>query len=118
LQGVLKDGIEARDQTRGISNRSMGSAVFLSLEPSGIDSYSTDGAVVVDTQAMKRDGFMPFVTQEGPLQEAGYLSNIAHAIGIQDYDITSDYNSEGLYPDTVVIQDDIPTKYVSEFESY
>jgi len=118
LQGVLQGGIESRDQTRGISNRWVGAAVYTSLEPHGTDSYAGDGTVIVDTQAMKRDGYMPQVEMESPIQNAGQLSSIAWQIGIQDYYPAEEYQSEGIAEDTVVIKGDVPAKYVSEFDSY
>jgi hypothetical protein len=113
MQGVLNRGLLVMNKTRGISNRLMGSAVFTSTNPDGIDSYATDGIVIIDTAAMKRDGFTPWVTMEEPLENNEQLCGIAHAIGMEDY--YCDYES-GISEETVVVHDNIPAKYVKEYQ--
>lgn len=117
IESVLQNGLEPKADTRGINNRSTGAAVFASTNPEAVSSYATDGIVVIDTESMKRNGFTPWVTMEGPLEDVGQLNAIAHAIGI-DYDASNQYSSEGIEEETVVIHDAIPSQYISKFESY
>lgn len=97
IESVLANGLEARDESRGLNNRHVGSAVFLTSEQDKAEAYGD--VVAIDTAAMKKDGLTPFVTQEPDIFEEEMLGAIAHRL---DYD---DYHYE---------YGDIPAKYLSE----
>jgi hypothetical protein len=117
LEGVLAEGINPMSETRGISNRSVGAAVFTSLNDGVADQYGsgTDGGVVmIDTEAMKRDGYTPFVSQEPEVLEEELSAALMHRLG-QQYDI--EYSDSGMDPDTVVIDGRVPKQYLTDTSS-
>lgn len=115
VESILTSGLEAREETRGLSNRNMGPAVFtISGEntddiAAALESYGTS-IIAIDVGAMKADGYMPTVDQETPVAEGEMKRALAAAIGWDDYspDEESDY-----MPDTIAIYGDIPPKYLS-----
>lgn len=108
VEEVLKTGIEARSETRGMTNTSVGAAVFTSLEPEETRSYGD--TLVVNTEAMKTDGLTPFVFQEPQIVEDEYLSSLYWLLGLE---YESESNSDGISPNTVIFNDSIPAKYLS-----
>lgn len=105
VNAVLRDGLEARRETTGMSNRHFGAAVFSTtalVEAEGYARTARDaegGVVEIDTVAMKRDGLTPRVQMEPLLCYRDALSGVASQLGI-------DYEPEdeaGIDPDTVVI---------------
>jgi hypothetical protein len=106
---ILEDGVlEARNETRGLSNRSTGSAVFASeLNPDSI--Y---GEVVFEIQIgnMESDGFTPTVGRELPVEEAMIEETIAQKFEIYEYRAELDTD---ISRQTIVIYEDIPLEYVS-----
>lgn len=111
LQSIMQNGLNASDETRGMSNRGMGNAVFTSPEPSSIDSYG-DAVLQIDVGTMKAVGYMPAVSQESPFGEEAQRSALAHKLGIENW-IGGEYGSEGLYEDTVAFLDGIPPQFLS-----
>lgn len=111
---VLKMGLEPRYETRGISNRSTGATIFATTEPDETESYAQDGIVVINTDAMKKDGYMPFVSQEEPLQDSDQISAIAHKIGVEYYP-DEQYSSDGLSLNTVIIHGKVEPKYLRNY---
>jgi len=112
VDDILKDGIGARDETRGISNRSTGSSVFTSSEYETA-SYSYDSVFKIDVGAMKRDEYMPGVSLEDPVSEAEQAEALANKIGLEDY-----YHEVeiGIDPGTVIFYGSIPPKYLELIE--
>jgi len=108
VDDILKDGIRARDETRGISNRSTGSSVFTSSNPETA-YYSYDNVFKIDVGAMKRDGYMPNVSMEEPVSEAEQVEALASKIGLEDYHYEIE---QGLDPETVIFYGSIPVKYL------
>jgi hypothetical protein len=105
VKAVLRDGLEARRETTGMSNRRFGAAIFSTtalVEAEGYARTARDaegGVVEIDTVAMKRDGLTPRVQMEPLLCYRDTLSGVASRLGI-------DYEPEdeaGIDPDTVVI---------------
>jgi len=112
--GILKSGLMTMDKTRGINNRHMGDAIFTSDDPDSLESY---GSLVfeIDVGQMKKDGYMPTVTMEAPFESAKARESLAAKLGIEDYDYTSEYASEGLYESTVAFYGNIPPKYLKVY---
>jgi hypothetical protein len=108
VEGILRDGLNPMDKSRGIANRGTGNAVFMSDNPD--DSAQSYPVILqIDTHAMKVDGVTPNMDQEGPIFEADLRSAAASRIGINDY---QDDVEAGLYPSTVVCRQPIPPKYI------
>ena len=111
---ILKSGLMTMDKSRRISNRFMGSAIFTSDEPDPLESY---GSLVfeINVGQMKADGYMPTVSMEEPFEDVKARESLAAKLGIEDYDYTSEYASEGLYDNTVAFYDNIPPKYLKVY---
>jgi len=109
-QGITQNGIQPRNRTRGMSNRSTGSAVFTSDNPDDITSYG-DYVFEIDVGQMKTDGYTPSVSKETPMEEAATKEAIAHRLELY-MDFRSEYESEGIYDSTIIFYDTIPAKYL------
>lgn len=106
---IQSDGLVPMSSTRGISNRSVGSAVFTSINPEVIDSYG-DNIFRIDTAAMKRDGYTPYVSQEPVFPESEKINALLHMYDIEEtHEISS---HDGMDPDTVIVHGKIPSKYL------
>ena len=81
---ILRDGLEARNETRGITNRFTGAAVFTSRERSYTEHYG-EQTIEIDVAAMKADGFCPQVSLESPLAGEQLQSALAWKLGIEDW---------------------------------
>jgi hypothetical protein len=111
LDSILRDGLGPKNETRGLSNSSTGAAVFTSLSDEYVSyHYGEEAVIEVDTQTMKSDGYMPTVSQEGPIEEEQARSALAHLIGFDDY---SGDVEMGIDHDTVVMFGSIPAKYLT-----
>ena len=106
---IQSDGLVPMSSTRGISNRSVGSAVFTSINPDVIDSYG-DNVFRIDTTAMKRDGYTPYVSQEPVFPESEKINALLHIYDIEETHEISSY--DGMDPDTVIVYGKIPSKYL------
>jgi len=109
LDSIMETGLEPRCYTRGIENRGMGCAVFLSPRPEITDSYGGE-VIAVDFGAMKADGYMPPVGGETPIEEAQHREQLASLLGLEDF--YADVES-GIEEDTIAVYDVIPPKYLT-----
>jgi len=118
VDGVMRDGLEARQETTGISNRHVGRAIFSTTHLETAESYAgsrrrssrdAGGIVEIDTAAMKRDGLTPRVQMEPDYCYADTIGAIASTLGI-DYEPEAE---QGIDPETVIIFTPvIPPKYL------
>lgn len=109
IESIMANGLEEMDKTRGIENRSTGSAIFTSDNPHDIDSY---GSVIIEINvgAMQADGYMPHVAHEEPIQEKFGKERLANQIGLEEFywEVES-----GIAETTYVFYGAIPPKYLS-----
>ena len=112
LNNILKNGLQPRDETRGIANRSTGAGVFTSSEPETPQNYY-DIVLEINIGLMKRDEYMPNVSMEEPLQEAIAEEALASLIGIKDYYAERE---QGLDEGTIIFYGGIPPKYIKVLE--
>lgn len=112
LNSILKNGLNPRNETRGIANRSTGASVFTSDNPETPASYY-DIVLEINVGQMKADGYMPQVSLEEPIEEAKGYELLAWKIGIQDYFHEVE---QGLDAGTVIFYDAIPAKYIRVYE--
>lgn len=112
LPSILKNGLTVQNLTRGITNKSVGSAIFTSTDSEKVESYTDAGGAVlkINTPQMKKDGYMPFVSGEPEIIEKEYMGSIAYLIGIE---YETDPVDSGMDTDTVIFNQDIPLKYIS-----
>lgn len=110
ISDILENGIETRNETRGISNRSTGSGVFTSDNPHEPE-YSYEAVIQINVGQMKQEGYTPRVSKEEPLEEEQTRYQLAQKLGIEY--IQEEYSSDGLSDSTIIFYDDIPSKYLS-----
>lgn len=113
VEPIMKEGLLTRWGS-GMTNRGT-RGVFTSESPDGyIDSYG-DYKIRIDTDAMKRDGFTPDVQREPEV-----LSHIVSQAINHTYDIPVEREPEhsgGMDPQTWIVTEGIPPKYLSLLES-
>ena len=113
VDSIKTNGLLLRNDSRGISNRSTGNAIFTTTEPLRTDSYG-GYLVIIDVNKMRADNFMPEVGKEEPVHEAEMRHNIAEKLGEEDFiaDGSLSLENEGIWGDTIVIYENIPAKYL------
>jgi hypothetical protein len=83
LEAIMKRGLKAESQTRGLTNRGVGAAIFtFDNEESTMTGSYGDTVLAIDCAAMKRDGLEFYVEQEPAVTEnetAGILASVAGA---------------------------------------
>lgn len=118
-EAVLKQGLKPMSESRGLSNRSVGAAVFFSLSPEGTDSYAHDGEVIVADMKSMRDDYvsngkqLPYVAPEPDILSGELLGSIAHKIGYDDF---LHEEESGVDPDTIIVYGHVPAKYLSVYK--
>jgi hypothetical protein len=111
VEDILRNGLEARHESRVSSNKWIDAAVFASHNLYDTDSYG-DCKIKIDCAAMKKDNFMPKVTYEPGVSESKLRESIAWKLGLKNYYDESN-NSDGITEDTVLFMSGIPAKYLS-----
>jgi len=115
---IRKDGmIKRRSDTRGISNRGIGSSIFTTSveeEVPYLKSYYGPIVLAINTKQMKQDGYTPIVEREPDWSRAIKLAFVLTKLTGKDVEATryvdsSDQVSEG----TVILYNNVPIKYVS-----
>jgi len=107
LTNIQKNGLEVRDETRGVENKYTGAAIFTSTFPDEAKIY--DVILSINVSQMKRDGYMPVVSMEKVIEEAELIESLAHKVGLEEYYVQYE---QGLSPLTVIFYGDIPAKYL------
>lgn len=103
------EGLQARCETRGLHNKYIGDAVFVTPHVYEADRYGD--VIEIDVWKMLQDGYTPQTALEENVNENNMRKIIADKIGL-DVDFSSEYYSLGVDPDTIVIFGDIPRKYL------
>jgi len=111
---ILEEGLSPMYETRGMSNRGTGAAVFTSSEQETAQYYYPV-VLEIDVGQMKKDGYMPVVSQEEPIAEGEALNALAWKIGLEDYQHEGD-SSDGLDAGTTIFFGPIPPKYLRVIE--
>jgi len=101
VNDILKNGIEARNMSRGISNRGTGNAVFTSQNPE-IAYNAYDKVFLIDMGAIKEDSYTPMLSRETALEDSKNRDQLASLISFQKY-IRNEYSSEGFDEETIII---------------
>jgi len=110
VDSIREEGLRAENQTRGISNRSTGAAVFTADDPEALamGSYG-DVLIRINTAAMKADGRTPYTSREPDVVDAELRGAIAHRLGLRDYEPEIE---QGMDTTTVIVHGSIPAKYL------
>lgn len=113
---IQTKGLTRQSKTRGINNRSVGAAIFTTQEGDEVESLRQSYGpvvIVINTEEMKKDGFMPVVQHEPEVEEAMELAFIFHKLGQEDVELSRFIDSSGGISEyTVIIHDNIPPKYL------
>jgi len=114
VESILKRGLGARCDTRGISNRCIGAAVFTSTDQDELeDGMYGDAIFRIDTAAMQRDGYMPGLALEPDVEEAEWREALAHRLGADDFSWDVEH---GMSANTIAVYGHIPPKYLTWLE--
>jgi len=108
-------GIMPMNESRGISNRSTPSAVFMSENIDEMDTYG-EALFEIDLAAMRNDGYMPTLEREEPVSESEARMSIARRLGVDDTDMYAYESWDGIAEDTLVLYGDIPRKYLKRIK--
>jgi hypothetical protein len=113
LEALMKRGLQAESQSRGLTNRGVGAAIFTyDNEESTMTGSYGDTVLAIDCKAMKRDGLEFYVEQEPAVVEnetAGVLANVAGADNFH-WEAGGDGADD---PATVILHiDRVPPKYL------
>ncbi len=109
LESIKENGLESRNQSRGISNKGTSNAVFTSLEKNMPEQYG-DVLISINTHLMKQDRYMPYVSLEEPIIEYESIESLKNLVGCQEY---SNDLEHGIDYDTIIVFGDIPYKYLT-----
>lgn len=111
VEAILRDGLQARNETRGMANQSVGGGVFTSPNPSTLEHYG-EGRIRIDVEKMRQDGVDIGVTGEPPMVEAQRRGALAWDLGIDSYDARDRHPD--LDPETAIFEGDIPPEYLGQ----
>jgi hypothetical protein len=114
-QSILTQGIQPSDITRGISNRSTGSATFTSAE---IDESESYGNVIFEIDLEKAIEINPDITTglEPPIEDSIRRKNLANILEVEDQGQFEPDSSDGLREDTLVVYGHIPREAIELLE--
>lgn len=109
-EAIAVEGIAGANETRGLSNRGVGAAVFTtsSLDEAEDGMYG-DAVFRIDMAAMKRDGLTPELSLEPAIEEEEWRAALASKLG--SYDFSWDVE-QGISPYTIIVHGHIPAKYL------
>jgi uncharacterized protein YjbI with pentapeptide repeats len=113
LGAIMKQGLRAESQTRGLTNRGVGAAIFTyDNEESTMTGSYGDTVLAIDCKAMKRDGLEFYVEQEPAVTENETAGVLASAVSANDF--YWEAGGDGADdPATVILHiDRVPPKYL------
>lgn len=111
IESIKEHGLLKKNESRGLSNRGMSSAVFTTANMDDLLTGSYGNSIIeIDTLKMKQDGYTPEVSGEQPLDYEKKREALADMLEIEY--ISDGFSSEGYFEDTVVIFGNIPPKYL------
>jgi hypothetical protein len=112
VESILKDGLLTKNESRGLTNRFVGSAIFTSTEMHEMSTYG-DYIFEIDTDTMKKDGYMPRVTLEPEVEDHFARINLISKLGLRDFFFDFQPVDSGMEEDTRIVHGNIPAKYLT-----
>lgn len=117
-EAIKKDGrLKTRSDTRGFTNRGIGSAIFATIYDEEVGSLQQSyGPIVlgINMSQMKQDGFTPYVSQEPEWEKAKKLAFVIGKLEKKDVeDARFVDSSDGVSEGTIIIHESIPIKYLT-----
>ena len=111
-EAILSDGLQTMNETRGINNRWVGSAVYTTTEPEMARQYGN--VFEVDLPRAIADGVISpdDLSREPGFNEADAMTMIAQSFDDYSFDAYSQFYGTGEDPQTVVIGAPIPVEYL------
>lgn len=109
ISSIEKYGLNPKNKTRALSNNGTGNAIFTTEREESIYEYYPV-IFEIDVSQMRKDGYMPQVSQEGPVKEYEAAQALASRIGLDEYN--NDIET-GIERDTYIFYDNIPAKYLT-----
>jgi len=115
LENIKSNGLECRSNSRGMTNRSVGCAIFTSSEESEVADY---GGILleIDVAGMERDGVLPEVSQEPQIEEYNMADLFCSMFGLSIGDDIIFDIEYGMSPNTFIFHGSIPPKYIKHIE--
>lgn len=116
LQSIVEGGLERRNETRGLNNRSVGQSVFTTVDPELASQYGS--VVEVDLPRAIADGVVdPLdLSREPGYNRADAMQQVAYSFDDYSFDPYSQYVGSGEDPNTVIIGADIPPEYITPLD--
>jgi hypothetical protein len=111
VEDILRDGFQCRSDSRGISNRGVGCAVFTTSEESEAEEYGR--VFKIDVGAMERDGVLPRVSQEPDIEYYNACNSFASSFGLYLGDSVFYDIEYGMSPNTFILNGPVAPKYIS-----
>lgn len=114
VEDILREGFECRSDSRGLSNRGVGGAVFTTSEESEAEGY---GKVLrIDVAAMERDEVLPRVSQEPEIEYYNACDAFASRFGLYLGDSVYYDVEQGMSPNTFILNGPVPPEYITIVE--
>ena len=111
LENILEEGLVCMSESRGISNRNVGGAIFTSVEQDEVSSYG-DAILEINLEKMKEDGVLPGVFQEPDIEYWKDCDTFAYKFGLWLGDSVNYEYEQGMSPNTYIIMGRIPPEYI------
>jgi len=110
VESIERNGLGAESRTRGMSNRWVGAAVFVTLDydEAAYGSYG-DAVFEIDFGAMHRDCYTPHVEQEPAVEDAERKRAVLALLGDDEYVVEEE---QGMSPSTVIVHGHVPARYL------
>lgn len=111
LPSIMKKGLLPQSQSRGLTNRSIGNAIFTVDDPDFTSDSYGDTILEIDVPAMKRDGVHFSVEKEPAVFEKEAAEALAWALGAEDFywEVGGDGADD---PATVILYAEVDPKYL------
>ena len=115
LDSIMKEGLLQANDTRGLSNRGVYSAVFTTENIDALsDGSYGDTILSIDMEGLKESGIdLPYVSREPDIEEGELRGRLAHVLHLDDY--SYDYES-GMDAETVIVHGSIPPQFLHVVE--
>jgi uncharacterized short protein YbdD (DUF466 family) len=114
VESILADGLEASSRSRGLTNRSVGAAIFTFDSLDAIDDAYGDAVLAIDVAAMQRDGINYHVSQEPSVSKYEADSLLAAVVGAQDYEPYVEHDGADNPATVILYVGNVPPKYLKE----
>jgi len=117
VKSIMKNGLRAESRTRGLTNRSVGHAIFTTDDLDNVSDSYGDAVVEIDAAAMKADGIKFSVEMEPAVFELEAYDIIASSIGLNEHGIST--GGDGADdPSTVILHvGNVDPKYLKVVRS-